>query len=86
VDEFYQRVVADPALERFFEGTSLQRLKAHQFNFMRMAFTEIPPGMDVAGNIEEVTMLDHPHTTCRPLLLSFSASKGSSRQTMSQLP
>jgi hypothetical protein len=73
-------------LARFFEGTSLQRVKAHQFNFMRMAFTEIPPGMDIVDTIEKVTML-----FCFQLIQSCTfrcavraSKKLSSRQGMSE--
>ena len=30
VDQFYERVLADPSLTRYFEGTDLDRLRAHQ--------------------------------------------------------
>jgi hemoglobin len=35
---FYQRVVADPELGRWFEGVDLERLKAHQRAFLGAAF------------------------------------------------
>ncbi|MFI6633757.1 group 1 truncated hemoglobin [Nonomuraea fuscirosea] len=37
VDEFYQRVVADPALAGYFTGTDLDKLKAHQRSFVAAA-------------------------------------------------
>lgn len=49
VDEFYKRVVADPELETFFEGTNMALLKTHQVRFMSIAFSGIPKDMDVAG-------------------------------------
>jgi hemoglobin len=30
VDDFYQRVLADPALQPYFEGADMSRLRAHQ--------------------------------------------------------
>lgn len=40
VDAFYGAAINDPRLARFFEGTDLDSLKHHQFNFMRYAFSE----------------------------------------------
>ncbi|MFG1694898.1 group 1 truncated hemoglobin [Nonomuraea sp. NPDC049309] len=37
VDEFYDRVVADPALGRYFTGTDMGKLKAHQRSFVAAA-------------------------------------------------
>jgi hemoglobin len=37
VDDFYERVLADPRLAPFFTGTDLQRLKAHQRAFIAAA-------------------------------------------------
>lgn len=51
VEMFYSRMVADPVISRFFEGVDVSRLKAHQFNFMRLAFTRIPADMDVGGSM-----------------------------------
>jgi truncated hemoglobin YjbI len=35
VDAFYERVLVDKALERFFEGHDHAKLRRHQFNFLR---------------------------------------------------
>jgi hemoglobin len=37
VDDFYQRVLADPELAGFFAGTSMTRLKARQVEFFAAA-------------------------------------------------
>jgi hemoglobin len=37
VEEFYRRVLADPALAPYFAGVSMQRLKGHQAAFFAMA-------------------------------------------------
>lgn len=37
VDRFYERVQGDAALEHFFIGISMPRLKAHQFAFISQA-------------------------------------------------
>ncbi len=37
VDEFYRRVVADPKLAPYFEGTDMKRLKGHQRAFIAAA-------------------------------------------------
>jgi hemoglobin len=47
VDIFYERLVADEQLKIFFDEVSVTRLRAHQFNFLSIAFTEIPADMDV---------------------------------------
>jgi hemoglobin len=47
VDQFYARVVVDPKLSHFFEGSDLAFLKSHQRKFMKIAFTKIPDTLDV---------------------------------------
>lgn len=37
VDDFYERVLADPALAPYFTGTDVKRLKAHQRSFIAAA-------------------------------------------------
>jgi hemoglobin len=49
VEKFYEKNVAHDDVARFFEGVDMKLLKAHQFKFMKLAFTEIPEGVDVAG-------------------------------------
>jgi hemoglobin len=51
VDDFYDRVLADPGLAPFFAGTDLQRLKAHQRSFIAAAVggAEIFAGRDMAS-------------------------------------
>ena len=50
VDDFYDRVLADPDLAPFFTQTDLQRLKAHQRSFIAAAIggPEIFAGRDMA--------------------------------------
>ena len=38
VDLFYEKNLADDRVSRFFEGADMDRLRRHQFNFMRVAF------------------------------------------------
>jgi hemoglobin len=47
VDEFYTRILQDPALARFFDETSLPVLKLHQVQFLKIAFVAIPDDLDV---------------------------------------
>jgi hemoglobin len=47
VDEFYKRILQDPALMRFFDETSLPVLKMHQVQFLKIAFVAIPDDLDV---------------------------------------
>lgn len=54
VDDFYGRLLQEPSLQAYLEGVDLARLKAHQYNFMRIAFTKIPDGMDVVAVIRKV--------------------------------
>ena len=51
VDIFYERMIVDEQLAKFFEGISLTRLKLHQTKFLTMAFTEIPTDIDVVAYI-----------------------------------
>jgi hemoglobin len=37
VDQFYERIAADPKLTRFFEGADLDRLRAHQVELLAAA-------------------------------------------------
>jgi hemoglobin len=51
VDDFYERVLADPRLAAFFTGTDLTRLKTHQRAFIAAAIggPEIYAGRDMAS-------------------------------------
>jgi hemoglobin len=53
VNKFYEKNVAHVEVARFFEGVDMELLGAHQFKFMKLAFTEIPEGVDVIGIIEK---------------------------------
>lgn len=50
VELFYQRLLADPVLSRWFDGVDLGRLKAHQREFLLMAIggPELYQGRDMA--------------------------------------
>jgi hemoglobin len=54
VDKFYDKNVANEELAKYFEGVDMKRLRAHQFKFMKLAFTEIPEGTDIVGMLERV--------------------------------
>lgn len=45
VDDFYQRVLADPALQPYFRGADLNRLRAHQTKLL-VQVTGGPVGYD----------------------------------------
>jgi hemoglobin len=49
VQEFYTRLLADDGLAFFFEGVTLTALKIHQFEFLKLAFTGVPDGVDVGA-------------------------------------
>jgi hemoglobin len=51
VDDFYDRVLADPELAPYFEDTDMQRLKAHQRSFIAAAIggPEVFAGRDMAS-------------------------------------
>lgn len=51
VDDFYTRLLADPALAPFFDGIDMSRLKAHQRSFIAAAIggSEIYSGRDMAS-------------------------------------
>jgi hemoglobin len=53
VDKFYEKNITHEEVARFFEGVNMELLRAHQFKFMKLAFTEIPEGMDVGAYIEK---------------------------------
>ena len=54
VEEFYFRVLCDEDLLDFFKKVDMALLKAHQTQFMTIAFTEIPKDFDVAAHIVQV--------------------------------
>jgi len=47
LDLFYQRLLNDDYLGEYFQGVSIERLKAGQTTFLRMAFGD--PGVEYAG-------------------------------------
>jgi len=51
VDLFYERLVADERLKPFFVSVNIKLLKWHQYNFMSIAFTEVPEDMDIPALI-----------------------------------
>lgn len=51
VNNFYDRVVAEEGLAQFFEGADMDQLRAHQYNFMKLAFSDIPEELDVGAYI-----------------------------------
>jgi hemoglobin len=53
VDKFYEKNIAHEEVARFFEGVDMKLLRAHQFKFMKLAFTAIPADMDVGTIIEK---------------------------------
>lgn len=53
VDKFYEKNIAHEEVARFFEGVNMKLLRAHQFKFMKLAFTEIPASMNVSAIIEK---------------------------------
>lgn len=42
VNIFYDKVVVEPKLEKFFKDANMDSLRAHQYNFMKIAFTSAP--------------------------------------------
>jgi hemoglobin len=53
VDGLYQRLLDDPETSPFFETTDMARLKQHQLAFMKVAFSQIPEGLDVLGMMKD---------------------------------
>jgi hemoglobin len=49
VNEFYIRLLADDGLAFFFDDVKLAALKIHQFEFLKLAFTGVPEGVDVGA-------------------------------------
>jgi hemoglobin len=47
VDHYYDLMVADERLQRFFEGVPLAYLKMHQMRFLKIAFTKFPDDLDI---------------------------------------
>lgn len=47
VDIFYERMIVDETLTRFFEGIDVDTLKAHQRKFLTLALTKVPKNLDV---------------------------------------
>ena len=55
VDQFYDKLARDPVLSPFFKNSDVQLLKWHQFNFMSIAFSQVPETFDV----EELILKKH---------------------------
>jgi hemoglobin len=55
VDQFYDKLASDQVLYPFFKNSDVQLLKWHQFNFMSIAFSEVPESFDV----EELILKKH---------------------------
>lgn len=55
VDNFYDKLALDPILYPFFQNSDVQLLKWHQFNFMSIAFSQVPEAFDV----EELILKKH---------------------------
>jgi hemoglobin len=53
VAEMYTRLLADDLTAPFFENTNMAHLKQHQVGFMKIAFTQIPEGLDVPALLIE---------------------------------
>lgn len=53
VGEMYSRLLADKETAPFFEKINMSGLKHHQVEFMKVAFTAIPEGLDVPKMITE---------------------------------
>lgn len=49
VNEFYQRLLDDETLAKFFDDITVPALKIHQLEFLKIAFTGIPEDMDVSA-------------------------------------
>ncbi len=49
IDAFYKKLVERDEMKIFFKNVNLDWLKQHQGQFMRLAFTKVPEGLDV-GN------------------------------------
>lgn len=47
VDEFYDRLLKDESISFFFEGIEIPLMKIHQIEFLSIAFTGFPEGVDV---------------------------------------
>lgn len=47
VDEFYSRLIVDEKLEKFFKDSDVEKLKLHQFKFLKIALTKVPTFMNV---------------------------------------
>lgn len=43
VDDFYRRLIADPALTPYFDGVGMRQLKAHQRSFIAAAIGDPEP-------------------------------------------
>lgn len=53
VDVFYDKLTTDDMLKGYFVGFDMDRLKAHQRKFMKVAFTKIPDDFDVGAFLSE---------------------------------
>ena len=53
VKGLYERMLDDPALEKFFENVNMVQLKNHQISFLKIAFTQVPEDLDVVHYVTQ---------------------------------
>jgi len=53
VEGMYSRILADDDLAPFFDNVNMTKLKLHQIEFMKVAFTQIPQDLDVVAMMLE---------------------------------
>jgi hemoglobin len=61
VDIFYERILNDASLTKFFKNTNINKLKMHQRNFLTLALTEVPPDMNIPELIATKHALNETH-------------------------
>lgn len=53
VDIFYSKLLDDSFTAPFFDDIPMNQLRGHQIEFMKLAFTEVPPDLDVPAYMIE---------------------------------
>lgn len=87
VDDFYDRVLADPELAPSFEGIDRQRLKAHQRSFIAAAIggPEIFAGRDMASAHAGLGVTDAQFDTVVAHLVDTLNALGVAQDTIGQI-
>ncbi|MBS2965272.1 group 1 truncated hemoglobin [Actinocrinis puniceicyclus] len=87
VDDFYERLLGDPALAPFFSGVDLRKLKTHQRAFLTAALggAELYQGRDMGAAHAGLAIADEDFDAVVAHLVETLAGLGVATETIEQI-